>query len=330
MHFEPADISMSAPDAPGVIRGMLRFNHPLLTPYAWPVCEIRGRAPGARLCVSAGVHVNEVSSIEAAIRLQTIFDPDVMRGSVSIMPLVNLPAEFKYTEYLCPVDDRNINFSFPGDPNGGFTDVLCDAIQNQWCSGADCYVDMHGGDLRENVSKFSMYQRTGNAERDAMRRRLANSFDADIVVGFDPSYLSSPGRPPTGFARQERIAIMSEAGANGVPDEASIDYHVNGVLNVARNLGILSDEPETFRRARVHCDGYLWVSCPASGLFYPAIEPAARVEKGQHLGQMRDYFGQDLADIVAPASGIILWRLTHPAIEVGTPVLAIAVPESAS
>jgi hypothetical protein len=31
--------------------------------------------------------------------------------------------------------------------------------------------------------------------------------------------------------------------------------------------------------------------------------------------------------VIAPASGFLLWRLTHPLLKQGTPVLAIAVPE---
>src|SRR5438270_150690 len=97
----------------GVFRGHLRFSNPRLANYSWPLCEIRGQQPGPRLCVSAGVHVNEVSSVEAAVRLQGLFDPATMHGCVSILPLVNVPALYKYSEHVCPVDGKNINFTFP-------------------------------------------------------------------------------------------------------------------------------------------------------------------------------------------------------------------------
>lgn len=327
MQFDPADDCVSM-NGPGVWRGRITFSNRRLAAYAWPACEIVGAAPGPRLCISAGVHVNEVSSIEAAVRLQGLFEPAAMRGSVSIMPLVNLPAQHAYTEYLCPEDGKNINFSFPGDPSGSFTEALCDAIQNEWCADADCYVDLHGGDLRETVSKFSMYQRTDDAARDARGRRYALAFDADIVVGLDPSLQRAPGRPPTGFARRRRIAIMSEAGANGRLDEESIAFHVNGVLGVARDLGILPAAPVEFQRRRIPCRDYIWVPCPASGLFYSAVEPAEKVRKGQALGEIRNLHGDAIASLPAPVEGLILWRLTHPIVKEGVSVLAIAVPEA--
>src|SRR5437588_9146940 len=108
--------------SPGIFRGELSFDAPALHGYRFPCVDIIGQQPGPRLCITAGVHVNEVSSIEAAIRLQCFFKPAMLRGSVSIIPVVNQPALPVYTQYTCPVDGKNINFSFPGRPDGSFTE----------------------------------------------------------------------------------------------------------------------------------------------------------------------------------------------------------------
>ena len=86
--------STKKPAGVGRVDRSITFSNPLLKDYTWPVCEITGAIAGPRLCVTAGVHVNEVSSIEAAIRLQSYFRPEELQGSVSIMPVVNLPALF--------------------------------------------------------------------------------------------------------------------------------------------------------------------------------------------------------------------------------------------
>lgn len=312
---------------PGVFRGHASFSNPLLSQYTWPICEIRGALPGAKLCVSAGVHVNEVAAIEAAVRLQRLFQPEQMRGTVSIMPLINQPALFKYSEYICPVDQKNINFTYPGRSDGTFSDCLCDAIMSEWCLDAGCYVDMHGGDLRENVSKFTIYQRTNDLALNALGRQMAMCFDSDIIVGLPPNHMRKPGRPPTGFASRGRLAIMSEAGANGLLDEDSVQFHIDGVLNVARALEIIGTPPTAFECPRVLCDDYLWVTSPCDGEFHAEVEPGARVEKRQRLGSVRDFFGETLAEISAPQAGLVLWRITHPSIPKGSPALAIAVEE---
>ncbi|MDQ0562958.1 putative deacylase [Rhizobium mesoamericanum] len=312
---------------PGIFRGELQFENPVLAEYRWPLYEIRSAKPGPRLCVSAGVHVNEVSAIEAAVRLQTMFDLDAMAGSVSIIPLINQPALYRHSEYVCPIDGKNINSTFPGQAGGTFSEALCDAIMREWCKECDCYIDMHGGDLRERVSKFSIYQQTENPDVHAQARRLALCFDAEIVLGLPTSYLDKPGRPPTGFARQDRIALMSEAGSNGLLEEDAIAFHIDGVLNIAHTLGIVSRKPKEFNNARILCNDYLWTHSPATGEFHAESEPGNRVVKGERLGTIRNFFGEILADVKAEADGLLLWRITHPSIKEGDPLLALAVEE---
>lgn len=311
----------------GVFRGHLSFENPRLSEYKWPLCEVRGEHPGPKLCVSAGVHVNEVAAIEAAVRLQRLFDPQSLRGVVSIIPLMNQPALYRYSEYVCPLDEKNINFSFPGSADGSFSESLCDAVMNEWTVDADCYVDMHGGDLRENVSKFTIYQRTDDSSLQERAKKMASCFDADMVVGLPVHHMAKPGRPPTAFAAQNRLALMSEAGANGIADETSIQFHVEGVLNVAHALGMIDAAPLEFNRARTLCDDYIWVSCPANGEFHSAVEPGDRVLEKQLLGTLKDFFGRTITEIAAPRSGLVLWRMTHPSIPEGSPILAIAVEE---
>lgn len=311
---------------PGIVRSTIQFFDPVPGDYEWPHCEITGAFPGPRLCVSAGVHVNEVSGIEAAIRLQSLFDPARMHGSVSIIPVMNQPARFQFNEYICPVDGKNINFSFPGNPDGTFTEILCDAIMRQWTAGADCYVDLHGGDLRESMSMFSMYQRTDDPQFDARARQLAQCFDAELVVGLIPELMEQPGRPPTAFAREKRFSIMSEAGSNGIVDETTVAFHIGGVLNIARMLGILRDETPAFRRDRIHCEQYIWVPTEVDGEFQAQIKPGQKVSAGQPAGIMRNLFGETVAILTVPIDGYILWCLSHPTIAAGTPVFAVAVP----
>ncbi|MDW9924838.1 succinylglutamate desuccinylase [Sinorhizobium meliloti] len=312
---------------PGVFRGHIKFDNPRLIGFEWPFCEIRGKSAGPRLCVSAGVHVNEVAAIEAAVRLQRLFDPETMRGSVSIIPVINQPAFYKYTQLVCPIDNRNINFTYPGSPEGSFSEALCDAVMNEWCVDANCYVDMHGGDLRERVSKFSIFQATENLELNNLGRKMALCFDAEFVVALPASDMEKPGRPPTAFARHNRLALMSEAGANGLLDEGSISFHVEGVLNVARTLGILDSNFTPALNARVVCDEYLWIDCPFDGEFHADVEPGDHLTNRQRIGTISNLFGEVLAEIKAPREGYLLWRMTHPTIAAGTPVGAVAVPE---
>jgi predicted deacylase len=60
-----------------------------------------------------------------------------------------------------------------------------------------------------------------------------------------------------------------------------------------------------------------------TGCWYPAVRAGQQVEEGQPLGELRDYFGEPLAQITAPAEGVVLFRVTSLAIDAGDPLLAI-------
>jgi uncharacterized protein len=144
----------AASPEPGLRRFELAFPYAALQGWRWQGIDIIGQRPGPRLAIIAGVHVNEVSSIEAAIRLQRLLKPDELRGRVSILPVVNLPALSKRSQQVCPIDGKNINFSFPGRPDGSFSEALAWALLEDWAADADCLADLHGGDLCENVAHF--------------------------------------------------------------------------------------------------------------------------------------------------------------------------------
>ena len=201
---------------------------------------------------------------------------------------------------------------------------------NEWTAGSDCYIDLHGGDLRESMSRFSMYQRTGDQQFDQRGRELAMCFDAEMVMGLPIELMQVPGRPPTGFARVGRRSIMSEAGSNGIADEESVVLHMGGVLNIARLLEILEGPVPQFRRARLACDDYIWVGAETDGEFGSSVVTGQKVEKGQNVGIMQNLFGEQISELKSPATGILLWQMSHPTIRAGTSVFAVAVEEGAA
>src|SRR4029077_19405221 len=109
-----------------------------------------------------------------------------------------------------------------------------------------------------------------------------------------------------------------------VVDEVSVQYHVDGVLNVARALGMVDGAATAPRRRQAHCDRYLWVPMPEDGFIDFEVEPAAAVAAGQRLGWVRDLLGRPRAELLAPADGFVLWRMTHPVLRRGEFALGLA------
>ena len=294
----------------GLHRSELTFPYPALAGWRWPAIDIVGQRPGPRLAVIAGIHVNETSSIEATIRLQRTLDPSTLKGRVSIIPIVNLPAIPLRSQYVCPLDDKNINFSFPGRAGGSFSEANAFALIEDWARDALCFIDLHGGDLCENVSHFTVCQTIGDSAFDKRNLELAQCFDAEIIARLDPTFLDQPARSCTGRARRRQHAAFAEAGRIGLIEEENVAYHFEGVLRVANLLGMIAEAPPKHREP-VIIDRYLWIPAPADGIYRYAIEPGQKVGKGTLLATVENTYGDKIASVTAPEDGHVLWRITH-------------------
>lgn len=294
----------------GIHYQKIAWDYPALKGWEWLNVEVVGAQPGPHLAIIAGIHVNETSSIEAALRLQKAFDPATLRGRVSILPVTNLPAVPRWSQYVCPLDDKNINFCFPGRPDGTFSEALAHALLNDWAPGADCFVDMHGGDLCEEVSHFTISQRTGDAAFDVRNLEIARCFDAELIVQLDPSHMEAPGRSCTGRAGRGQHAAFAEAGRIGLVEEPNVLFHFEGVLRLAKLMGMIDTAP-AHRRAPILLDRYLWVPASEAAFYRYRVKPGDKIGKGMVIAEGVDMTGATIATVEAPADGYILWTLTH-------------------
>jgi predicted deacylase len=153
--------------APGTKRrGLLTFSHPMLAEWSWPVTVTRGATDGPRLALMSGVHPTEYPAIEANIRVTRALDPATLRGTVVSLPLIDVPAFLPRSPFVNPIDNKNPNRFFPGDPNGTFTEVMNDAIFRAVIQPSDVMIDLHGGDLVEALVPFAIYSVSGNQKVD--------------------------------------------------------------------------------------------------------------------------------------------------------------------
>ena len=290
----------------------LRFAAPALQGHEWLVYDIDGTAAGPKLCVMAGMHVNEVAAIAATQRLIDQYASTTFNGQASILPVLNRPAVSSRAQFICPIDNKNINFSFPGRPEGSFSEALADAILNEWAADATVLIDLHGGDLCENVAQFTVVPTTDDAEFDATNLALAQAFNPSIIVRLPRAILETPGRSCCGRARQGRYAVFAEAGANGLLDERSTAFHVDGVLGVAAALGMLPGRRAPSGENALVVTSYHWLQASEEGWCEYRVEPAQTVQRDQVLATITDYAGAVVQTLYAPVAGVVLWRCTHP------------------
>jgi predicted deacylase len=283
-----------------------------------PVTIVNGAEPGPAVGITAGVHGAEYPGIEAAIRLARELDPQNVRGAVVVVPVVNMPAFHGRAVYINPLDHRNLNRTYPGQPAGSISEVMVHEVYRHVICPCDYFIDLHGGDMVEALVPFVIYFRSGRPEQDLMARRMANAYGIPRVVEG-----TTPGSGYAAAAAAGKPAILAEAGGQGVLDEDSVRLHLTGVRNVLGLLGVLDGGPAPEQVPLRPNLRMVWHRSEHLGIFYPVVGIGDRVKRGQLLGEIRDHFGDCLADVVSQGEGEILFLITCPPVSPGDPLLAV-------
>lgn len=277
-----------------------------------PCTIIRGRQPGPKLLVTAGVHGAEYSSIEAARRLCRL-DPASFAGELTVLPILNIGAFFEHRAFHNPSDGKNVNRAFPGDANGTASDRLAHWLVSQAMSGMDGYVDLHGGDIVEALMPFSIYPDTSARSRD-------------LALASGLPFASSSNRKVHSYAAAVGLgipAVLLEAGQNGLVTEEAVGLLETGVKGVMAELGMMAkaNRPANAAPRLVRMEV---ATSPEAGYWTCETRPGAEVRKGDRVGVVADLIGRWEMPIHAEHSGPVLYHLTSLAVNKGQALIGIA------
>src|ERR1051325_6147911 len=168
-----------------------------------------------------------------------------LAGTVIVAPLLNVFSFQMMTPHINPIDRKGMNAGYPGDANGTQTPRALAAVTEQIVAPADVVVDLHGGDLDEDLRPYSYWYRGGKAAQDSAGLKLVMAFGLDhiIVSDIDPS-APTAGRSLSGYALTHgKTVLIAEAGRSGVVTPADLSLLIDGSLNVLGELKMLPRQP---------------------------------------------------------------------------------------
>src|SRR5262245_34202460 len=283
-----------------------------------PVTVAYGAAVGPTLLVTGGIHGGEYPGIQAAIELASALDPGAMRGSAIVVHIASPSAFQARVQYRVPEDGLNLNRQFPGRAGGTVSQRLAACLMSVLASSADVWVDLHGGDIHEDLLPFTIYSGGAAPEVRDESARLAAAYGIRYLVESD----SVRGGTYGAAAAAGIPSILTEAGGVGQLDPAAVAIHSRGLRNVLRALEILPGaleptEPTILLRT------FQVVTSEHSGCWYTSVQVGETVTEGQPIGELRDYFGDTLAHVAAPIGGVVLYRVTSLAVDQGDPLVGI-------
>ena len=293
-----------------------------------PVIVVNGAKPGPTLALVAGAHGTEYASIIALEKLAQGANPAGLSGAIIIVPLVNVASFVQKVPHLNPTDNKNMNRFFPGKSNGTQTERASWALAQQVVEKCDYLIDFHGGDLDENLRRYSYWAQTGKDKLDATSRGMVLAFGLDHVIlqNFRSPVAALGAVTLTRFASDiGKPAIAVEAGHAGTTYAEDVDVLMDGVRNVMRHLKML---PGTV----VPVEHPIWLAHSTTltseydGIFYPLVGPEAYVGKGMTIGYVTDYVGNKIWDVPSPVSGVIIYIGAVPSMKKGDNVAVIGEP----
>jgi predicted deacylase len=299
-----------------------------------PVAVIRGARPGPVVAFVAGSHGTEYTSIIAMQKLIGRIAPTKLAGTVIVAPLLNVYSFQMMTPHINPIDRKGMNASYPGDASGTQTQRALAAVTEQIVAPADVVVDLHGGDLDEDLRPYSYWFRGGRAAQDSAGLRLALAFGLDhiIVTDVDPSSPTA-GRSLSGQALvRGKTVLVAEAGRSGVVSNADLASLVDGSLNVLGALHMIDRRVPPMKRVTWLAGAGARVGADSAGVFFPVVARDTRVTKGQVVGRTTDYLGRPTGEIHAPIDGLVTFIRGVPSMAPRATLVNVApvLPDSGS
>jgi uncharacterized protein len=304
--------------------GALRIPAGVDSATTLPVAVVNGARPGPVLALVAGSHGTEYTSIVALGRLIGQLDPRTISGTVIVAPLLNVASFTQMTVHLNPIDGKGMNAQYPGDPAGTQTQRALARVAAEVVKPADVVVDLHGGDLDEDLRPYSYWFRGGQPAQDSASRALALAFGLDhiIVRDFDLGDAASR-RNLGGYAMSlGKTVLVAEAGRSGLVLPEDLELLTSGVRSVMAALHMIEGVVRPVERP-VWLDASTRLAADSAGMFFATVGRGMYVAEGTKLGYTTDLFGRVTGDVRSPTAGVVTFIRGVPSMWKGATLATI-------
>ena len=299
-------------------QGYLKISEKPAGPHRIPLTLVNGSGDGPTLVINGGEHGSEYHGPAAALTVMKELDPEEVNGRVIIAPMVNTLAFEARWMHGNPVDYRDLTGCYVEEiPKGGsgvpkISYQVATAFYGEVLSQGDYRINLHGGDLEEDLLTGTMYRQKGEAEWDAENLALCRAFGYEWIRESPPRKSSTSLEFP--------MTVGTEAGGMGRCQSDIVAGVVKGIYNVMKKLEMITGEPEIPAKAKVYSPYHLYSE--HGGFFISNVRAGDMVSAGDVLGVIKDLWGETLEEIVVPTEGVV-HMVTSPAIWEGDVVYEI-------
>ncbi|GHC17853.1 N(2)-acetyl-L-2,4-diaminobutanoate deacetylase DoeB [Aidingimonas halophila] len=330
MSKRPSPISATVDfDAEGIQHGFLKL--PISTnESAWgavmiPVTVVKnGSGPTALL--TGGNHGDEYEGITALLKLANTLTPERVHGRVIIVPMMNTPAAMAGTR-TSPMDDGNLNRSFPGDPDGGVTEQIADYFTRVMVPMSDIVVDLHSGGRTLDILPFGAAHVLPDKDQQRQALEGAKAFGAPYAMKMFE--LDAARLFDTAVESQGKIFIATELGGGGSTTPERMAITERGISNCLIHYGLLDGEIELPDESQVYVDmpdASCYVQSEHTGLLELTLGLGDRVRQGDTIARVYDMTRTGASPVIyrAERDGLLVARRFPSLVNMGDTIAVIA------
>lgn len=284
------------------------------TPTQLPVRVIRGKKSGPTVFISAAIHGDELNGIEIIRRFRKLNILKKLKGTVILVPVVNVYGLMNLSRYL--PDRRDLNRSFPGSSKGSLAGRVAKIFFDEIVSRCDLGIDLHTASLH----KSNLPQVRTNIDNE-YTFRLAKAFEAPVVLHSELRDGSLRA-----VAQEKGVPILLyEAGEALRFDEQSIRIGVKGLVNVLRANDML---PQVLNKKTLKTPIITktskWIRATESGMLRTIKALGDTVTENEIIAYIDEPLGDKNFEILSPFDGIIIGKSQIPLIQEGDAIFHIA------
>ena len=278
-----------------------------------PVTIVNGERPGPTVFLTAAAHGDELNGIEVVREVAHEWDHEGLAGTLICLPVLNVPAFLAQERYL-PIYDRDLNRSFPGDPDSTSAKRMAHEIFRNFLAPCDVGLDFH----TSTRGRTNMLHVRADMD-DPEVARVANAFASNVII-------SSEG--PSGSLRRE----LSDSGVPTITIEMGeahrfqrplIDSALESVRSVLAEFGLRNSDTVQWPGWRTVIDDTgekTWIRADSGGLVDMHYDRGDLVYEDDVICTITNPFKTENTLMRAPFTGLLVGILENPLVYPGNPL----------
>ena len=283
-------------------------------PISIPLIIAKGLNYGPVLGLTAAVHGNELNGIPVIQRLFNEIEISELNGTIIGVPVVNVPSFMRKKRRFN--DGVDLNHIMPGKQDGNLSQIYAYRFIDRLVKHFDYLIDLHTA----SSGRINSYYVRADMKQNATKE-LALLQNADIIVHNPPS-----DGTLRGAADELGIpAITLEVGNPSIFQKRLIRSGIEGIHNALCHLEMVNDDIVHSDKTTLLCKKSYWLFTDRGGLLTLHVDLLDKLKKGQKIATIRNIFGEQINEFLAPEDGIVIGKSISPVNQSGGRILHLGI-----